>query len=48
MSKQQLASTEASSTSRAFDLRDEISKKLAQANGICIVSCSMSDMANEA
>lgn len=32
--------------SRAFDLRDEISKKLSQAKSICIVICSMSDMAN--
>jgi hypothetical protein len=30
----------------AFDLRDEICKKLSQADGICTVICSMSDMAN--
>jgi hypothetical protein len=40
------ASTEASSTSRAFDLRDEIDKKLSQADGICTVICSMRDMAD--
>ena len=37
------ASAEASS---AFDLRDEIDKKLRQAKGICIVICDTRDMAN--
>jgi len=33
-------------TRKAGELRDEIYKKLAQAKGICIVICSMHDMAN--
>ena len=37
------ARTEASS---AFDLRDEINRKLRQAKGICIVICDTRDMDN--
>jgi hypothetical protein len=45
MSKRQLARTKASSVSSAFDLRDEICIKLAQAKGICNVIHGGRDLA---